>query len=207
MADDAPTATAARSAFHGLLHPGRHGRADGVAGVAVRERTGLALVTLIARNGKADALAAATRDALGLDLPPPNRRTGAGPYAALWGGPGQWLLTAQPHAAGGFPARVIALAQGLALAADQSDGRGVLEVSGPRARDILARGIAVDLHPRAFGPGSVALTMAAHVDVTLWQVDDAPTYGIAVARGFAGSLWQWLEETALRFGLDVLPPG
>ena len=44
---------APRSAFHGLLHPGRHGRTDGPAGLVVRERTGLALVTLIARNGKA----------------------------------------------------------------------------------------------------------------------------------------------------------
>jgi sarcosine oxidase subunit gamma len=207
VAETAHPGTAPRSAFHGLLHEGRHGRADGPAGLVLRERTGLALVTLIARNGRQEELASAIRDALGLELPRPNRRTEAGPYSALWGGPGQWLLAAEPHAAEGFPARVAGLAQGLALAADQSDGRGILELSGARVRDVLARGIAVDLHPRSFGPGSVALTMASHVDVTLWQHDEAPAYGLAVARGFAGSLWEWLEETGLQFGIDVLPPG
>jgi sarcosine oxidase subunit gamma len=207
VAETADLRAVARSAFHAHLHPGRRGRADGPAGLVVRERIGLALVTLIARNGSHDMLAAATRDALGLDLPTAGRWTEAGPYSALWGGPGQWLLAAQPHASDGFPARVSGLAKGLALAADQSDGRGVLELSGPRVRDVLARGIAVDLHPRAFGPGCVALTMASHVDVVLWQGDEAPTYGLAVARGFAGSLWEWLEETALQYGIDVRPPG
>lgn len=206
MAETLDPRTAARSAFHGLLHPGRHGHPAGPAGLVVRERIGLALVTVIARNGKGDALAAAVRDAFGLALPPANRRAEAGPYAALWGGPGQWMLTADPHAADGFAARVASLSRGLALSADQSDGRGVLELSGPRVRDVLARGIAVDLHPRAFGPGSVALTMASHVDVALWQLDEAPTYGLAVARGFAGSLWEWLDETALQFGIELLPP-
>ena len=48
--------------------------------------------------------------------------------------------------------------------------------------------------------------MASHVDVVLWQLDEAPTYGLAVARGFAGSLCEWLDETALQFGIELLPP-
>lgn len=46
--------------------------------------------------------------------------------------------------------------RGLASIFDQSGGRTVLRLSGPRARDVLAKGLPIDLHSRAFGPGSAA---------------------------------------------------
>ena len=47
------------------------------------------------------------------------------------------------------------------------------------------------------------MTSIAHIGVQLWQRDDRPTYEIAVARSFAGSLWSWLEEAAAEFGCEV----
>ena len=41
-----------------------------------------------------------------------------------------------------------ARALGVAAVSDQSDARLVLRVSGPRVRDVLAKGVPVDLHPR-----------------------------------------------------------
>jgi sarcosine oxidase subunit gamma len=89
---------------------------------------------------------------------------------------------------------------GLASVCDQSDGRCVIRISGPSARDVLAKGIPLDLHPRVFGPGQAAVTLAAHIGVHIWQIDDMPTYEIAVFRGFAGSFWHWLMESAAEFG-------
>jgi sarcosine oxidase subunit gamma len=37
----------------------------------------------------------------------------------------------------------------------------------------------------------------------LWQLDDAPTYELAVARSLALSLWHWLEASAAEFGLEL----
>ena len=91
-----------------------------------------------------------------------------------------------------------------AMIADQSDGRCVLRLRGMKAREVLAKGIGIDLHARAFKPGDVALTLAAHVGVQLWQLDDAPTYEIAVARSLAGSLWAWLSASAAEFGYEVV---
>jgi sarcosine oxidase subunit gamma len=67
--------------------------------------------------------------------------------------------------------------------------------------------LAIDLHPRAFTPGDTALTLAGHIGVQIWQLDDTPSYEIAVARGYAGSLIGWLLPAGEEFGITVLPPG
>ena len=89
---------------------------------------------------------------------------------------------------------------GLAAVCEQSDGRVVIEIGGPRSRAVLAKGLPIDLHPRAFAPGDVALTAASHIAVQLWQVDAAPTYRLAVPRSLAASFRCWLGESAAEFG-------
>ena len=190
---------APRSAFIGL--PVRSGRAEGEPGVTVRPRDGLALARVIARKGRADDLAAAIRSRYGLDLPVTPKRVTQGGLAVIWSGPGQWLAVAEDG-------RDLALELSKAIGAfaavsDQSDGLAVLRVSGPRARDALIKGVGLDLHPRAFGPGDAAVTVIAHVGAQLWQLDDRPTYEIAAYRSFAGSLWRWLEASAAEFGCAV----
>jgi heterotetrameric sarcosine oxidase gamma subunit len=188
-----------RSAFIGL--PGRSGRAEGEPGVTVRPRDDLALARLIARKGRADDLAAAVRSRYGLDLPSTPKRVVQGGLAFIWSGPGQWLAVAED---GRDLARELAEAAGaFAAVSDQSDGLAVLRVSGPHARDTLIKGVGLDLHPRAFGPGDAAATVIAHIGAQLWQLDDRPTYEIAIYRSFAGSLWRWLEASAAEFGCAV----
>ena len=55
----------------------------------------------------------------------------------------------------------------------------LLELRGPRVRDVLAKGVSIDLHPRAFRTGDVAVTTASHLAVHLWQVADEPVYASA----------------------------
>lgn len=93
-----------------------------------------------------------------------------------------------------------------AAIADQSHGRVLLRIAGPRVRDALAKGVSIDLHPRAFGPGHVAMTTAAHIGMHIWQLDDGPTYGISTARSSAASFWHWLQASSAEFGLEILPP-
>ncbi|TSD90095.1 hypothetical protein FFK22_004150 [Mycobacterium sp. KBS0706] len=156
---------------------------------------------MIARKGRADDLASIVRSRYGLDLPTMPKRVEQGGLALIWSGPGQWLAVAED---GRDLARELADAAGaFAAVSDQGDGLAVLRVAGPHARDALIKGVGLDLHPRAFGPGDAAVTVIAHIGAQLWQLDDGPTYEIAIYRSFAGSLWRWLEASAAEFGCAV----
>jgi heterotetrameric sarcosine oxidase gamma subunit len=191
------------SALDGAVAPGRHGRRAGDPGVIATEvrDVGLALVT--ARRGQRGALAETVRSTFGLELPDAPRRVAGRDMAFIWSGPEQWLAHMQPAPAAGMEA-VLAPLAGLAALVDQSHGRTVLRVTGPRVRDALAKGLPIDLHPRAFQTGFTAVTSAAHIGAQLWQIDDAPTYEIAVARGFALSFWHWLEASAAEYGIELV---
>jgi len=93
---------------------------------------------------------------------------------------------------------------GLASIVDQSHGRTVLRLTGPRIRDALAKGVPIDLHPRAFKAGDSAATLVSQIAVHFWQVDDRPTYEFAVARSLAASFWHWLEASAAQYGLEFI---
>lgn len=194
----------ATSPLADLAVPGRLGRADGPAGLVLRERRGLALATVIARAG-VDRLGVD-----GLDLPETPRWVAAEGVTAVWAGPRQWLLLAEGGpAAGVAPGFVPGLARALAgraSVADQSDGRTVLRLAGPAARATLAKLAGIDLHPDVFRPGDVALTRMAQLSVALWQVADDPVYDIACFSTFAASLWHALVSAGEAAGIDVLAP-
>ena len=86
---------------------------------------------------------------------------------------------------------------------DQSHGRAVLRLAGARARDVLAKGCRLDLHPRAFRPGMCAQTAIAQIGVLLHQVDERPTYDLYVAGGYAVDLLEWLTASAAEFGYRI----
>ncbi|MGH3327079.1 MAG: sarcosine oxidase subunit gamma, partial [Streptomycetales bacterium] len=77
---------------------------------------------------------------------------------------------------------------------DVSAHRAVLELAGPRARQVLEQGCSIDLHPRAFGPGRCAQTLLARAQVLLWQTAEGPTYLLLVRGSFAGYLADWLVD-------------
>lgn len=91
---------------------------------------------------------------------------------------------------------------GLASCADQSHGRVIIAVQGPRVRDLLAKGTSVDLHPVAFGDGRCAVTLMAHVGVHLAQTG-ADAFEISVFRSFARGFWEWLTLQAEEMGYAV----
>ena len=82
--------------------------------------------------------------------------------------------------------------------------RSLVRVSGHRAREILLRGIALDLHPRTFEAGHAAVRAVAHVGVQIWQRDDGPACHLAIPRSFAASFRSWSREAAPESGYDVV---
>lgn len=179
-----------------LLPDGHMGPA-GATGVTAQRVDGLSAATLVARKGAGDHLAAALA-AAGFALPPgPNVGT-AGGLEIVGTGPGRWLVFGADALS-----RLAPVVAGLAALTDQSDANLVFDVSGPQVRAALAKGVNLDLDPRAFVPGDAATTSIALVGVTFWQRDMAPTYRFAVARSYAPAFLRWLSSSAAEFGFTL----
>lgn len=191
-----------RSGADGIVRPGRFGRMTGPVGVVATERRDLCLATVMVRRNRENDLAAAVRSVFGLELPPPGHAALGPKLDLVCCGSGEWLALSadtsdiEPHlrAALGWYAAI----------ADQSDGRVVLRLSGPRVRDTLAKGLVLDLHPRVFRAGAAAVTVVAHTRIEFWQEHDLPIYSLAVPRTPFASFWSWLVASAAEFGMDVV---
>lgn len=172
--------------------------------LAVAERP-RSLVHLMARKDKANALAAAIKTAFGLGLPPQGRWAAGREVDAIWIQPDGWLLESEPAAPGALCARVAVATEGLGAVVDQSSGRSVIRLAGAPARSVLATCGRLDLHPRAFGPGSAAMTRLAHVACGIRLVDAAPSFDLIVGSTYARWLIEELLEASARYGVRFEP--
>jgi methylglutamate dehydrogenase subunit D len=192
-----------RSPLAGVVATGRIGRTIGVAGVHIREITDAEGIAIAARKGRTADVAAVLSRHVGSPVLDAAKRVAGDGLAISGTAPGQWLAMAQSNGAGTALDALRADLDGLAAVTDQGDGRVILAVSGPRARDALAKGIAVDLDPVAFKVGDVAQTSASHIGLQIALIDAAPTFEIVSARSTAGSVWAWLTASAAEYGIDV----
>jgi heterotetrameric sarcosine oxidase gamma subunit len=193
----------ARSGLAGIATPGRHGKADGAPGVTVTERTDLGLATLAVHKGQSEALKLAVRVAYGVDLPDRSIVVPSPKVSFIGTGPGQWLAVSETLKHEALAHDLAKHVKGLASVSDQSGGRTVLRVSGPHARDVLAKGLPIDLDPSVFSPNGAVTSVISLMGVQLWQVDETPAYDIAVFRSLSGSFWRWLTASAAEFGYEV----
>ena len=184
------------------LVPAGHYGVEGATGVTAQVVANLAAATLMARKGKtADLIAAAT--AAGLTLVDAPKAVGGAGLEAVGTGPGKWLVFAEGADGAALRRRLEVLAAGLGAVTDQSDANLVLDISGPKAREALAKGVAVDIDPRAFQPGDAATTPVSHVGVTFWQRDASPTYRFAVGNTFAPAFLRWLAASGAEYGFAL----
>jgi heterotetrameric sarcosine oxidase gamma subunit len=163
----------------------------------------LDLVQIGVRRGREADFAAALAT-LGLAPPPPGEVRSAGGCDLIWLQPNTSLLAASRGAMPGLAA----LAPFAALV-EQSDGRSAFTLSGPRAREVLAKGCRLDFHPRVFGPGRAAGALLAHVNAVIQQLDrdrpassagrespvpddPEPAFRIIVFSSFAQHIAEWL---------------
>lgn len=190
-----------RSALSNVMRPGRFG-APGHDPVLLTERR-LSLALVQARNSSAAACREALASALGLTLPDPGKATTAGTTTAVWLQPNCWLIAAPRTFDGGLLRRLRSCCAPHASIVDQTFGKSVLRLSGARARDVLAKGCRIDLHPRVFGPGRAATTIIAQVGCVVLQVDDSPSFDLAVPSTLAESFFEWLSASAAEYGYQI----
>jgi sarcosine oxidase subunit gamma len=138
-------------------------------------------------------------DVLGAALPTkPNTLIMTDTGWLAWLGPDEWLAVSSGEsdpdsvsaelwsAAGDAPASVV----------DVSAARVTLRISGAGARQLLAHGCALDLHPRVFPVGRCAQTRLGYANVLIAMPTDAQTYEVLVRASFTRYLIAWLLDAA-----------
>ena len=162
---------------------GRFGADYAAPGVTLSVRHPTAIVAVIARNGKAKALADTLKNWRGVTV--------------QWAGAEQYFVLDKSFE------DVRKKLEGLASCSDQSHGRAIIQIEGPKVRNVLCKGTPVDLHESEFEIGKSALTQMAHVGVHLTRVG-RDAFELSVFRGFSESFWEWLTEQAEEFGYQVI---
>lgn len=166
---------------------------DGIA--EIREIGPLGMVTL--RGDLADrTLRKAASDAAGVAFPDQLACITADHSGIAWMSPDEVLvMCAYADVSEKVGKMTDALASKHALVANVSDARAVFEVSGPYAREVIAKLAPVDMAPEAFTPGMFRRTRFAQVPAAFWMRDDH-TFRIVCFRSVGQYMFDLLSIAA-----------
>jgi sarcosine oxidase, subunit gamma len=166
-------------------------------GLSIREPPFVSQINLRA-DPKDVGLMQQLESALGFALPAvPNTVASRKDRRALWLGTDEWLVVGPD---GEQKAMEQALRNGLngdsGSIVDVSANRTLLEIRGPKARELLAHGVSIDLDAGSFGPGRCAQTLLAKAQVIIERISEDPTFHLYVRSSFASYLADWLLDAA-----------
>lgn len=171
-------------------------------GVTLREIREAGLWQISAWPETMDAVGARLAELVGAGAAPGPLQSAAGPKGTLlrvqpfvW-----WLIRADAATA----AKAVEIDPEEGTALDMSHSRTVVRIEGPRAADLLNRGLSTDLRPASFGQGACCGGAIHLVSVNLHHRGGG--YDLYIPRGFAVTLWEFLTETAAQWGYAVESP-
>ncbi len=170
----------------------------------ISEEPFVAMVDLWVDSGAAGGAAAAGVLGVGALPTTPSTVTDSPDASVIWFGPQEWLICSTTRAGEELEAALrAAVAESGGAAVDVSAQRTTLRLRGAHARDVLAKGSSLDLHPSVFGPGTAAQTMLGQANVVLIPLNDNGTdYRILVRSSFARYLAEWLVDAAAEFAVS-----
>jgi sarcosine oxidase, subunit gamma len=136
---------------------------------------------------------------LGVTLPTtPSTWVETDTVRVIWLGPDEWLVTSPSRTPQALESGLRDAVGGRGAVVDVSAQRTTLRLAGEHARDVLAAGCSIDLHPRVFRRGAAAQTLLGLTSVVLIALDDTGTsYHILVRASFAQYLASWLLDAAV----------
>lgn len=192
-----------KSALVGALQSGGRNGATGQRRLRIGETRGWNLLQVAAFPATLEELEQAVRPLLGGDLPTRlGKAISVNGRRLLKTGPEQfWIITrASEDLTTAFQA---AVTQDIGTVTPLSHSRTCIFVEGLSARELLATGIALDLHPDAFQLDSFALTGLHHTPILIHRSGDN-RYDLYVMRTFALWAWEWLTDAALPYGYEIV---
>jgi methylglutamate dehydrogenase subunit D len=174
-------------------------------GVVATDRDQLAIARFTARKNRLTSLTNRIRERFRLELPLGPRRVAGSEVAFIAVGVETWLAASDTEL-DGFATSLRRVVDDSASVSDQIGSYVIVRLSGPCVRDALAKFVPLDLHARVFDPGSAASTIAAHIPLTLWRLEDGPAgwpvFELAAPRSYSGSFWHTITESAAEFGFN-----
>lgn len=168
--------------------------------LSVRERPFRALINLRGNPRDADFVRTA-QPLLGCALPLRPNTTSVGPsYRVIWTGPDEWWVQSHDEQPSTMAAKLesdlrTAFGEQFATATDVGSGYTTLELRGPLARAVLARGCPLDLHARAFAPDHCAQSHFFKADIVLTRIED-DLFEMIIRRSFATYVAEILHDAA-----------
>ncbi|MER6969502.1 sarcosine oxidase subunit gamma family protein [Nocardioides sp. NPDC000445] len=170
----------------------------GALGVRVREEQFLTMVGLRVPVGSPDRERLAK--ILGAELPARCGEVATGhDVVVLWLSPDEFLVISQSVAGSTLVSYLRAgVTGGGAAVVDLSANRTTFRLEGPSAQAVLEKGCPLDLHPRAFTPGTAVASTIGRVPVILWKVD-TDSYRILPRASYADYLGRWLIDAMAEF--------
>ena len=187
--------------FHaGLDELARKGKSS--VGVVLREKKLLGHLTL--RGDAADAdFAAGVHKALGLELPAALTLMAKGDTSLQWLGPDEWLLIVPSGEEFATEQKLRAALAGQHISVvNVSGGQTILELSGPKAREVLMKSSSYDVHPSHFPVGKAVGTVFAKSQLVIRRTGEH-TWELLVRRSFADYFWLWLQDASAEYGLAI----
>jgi sarcosine oxidase subunit gamma len=116
--------------------------------------------------------------------------------------PGEWLVVSETLPAESLARDLAALDATRLSFFEQSDGRALMRISGPSVRRILAKCVAVDLHPSNFAEGHSANMLCCHISANVARIG-LDSFEIAVMRSYSGTVFEELMEMGREFALTA----
>ncbi len=165
------------------------------AGVTLEVRPDFGYLNLRGNPGDEQFLQA-LQATLGQPLPTNANTFTVGEDTTYWLGPDEWLLATGLGKESGIAEHLGKSLSGQCYSlVDVTGGQVLLRLGGSHAREVLAQGCTLDLHPRAFKVGQCAQTTLTKTSMLIALIDDAPTFDIIVRRSFAEYAALWLHHS------------
>ena len=198
-----PDAAKAESPLHHAGLDELAGKGKGNAGIRLRDKKLLGHLTL--RGDAHDpAFAGGVHKALGLELPVALTLVANGETSLQWVGPDEWLLIVPRGEEFATEQRLReALGELHFQVVNVSGGQTILELSGPKVRELLMKSTSYDVHPSNFPVGKAVGTVFAKSQLVIRHTGEN-TWELLVRRSFADYFWLWLQDASQEYGLAVV---
>ena len=197
-----PEKAQAESPLHhaGLDELARKGKSS--AGVVLREKKLLGHL-VIRGDAKDPAFSGGVHKALGLELPVALTLVASGETSLQWLGPDEWLLIVPSGQEFETEQRLRKALDGQHIAViNVSGGQTLVELSGPKAREVLMKSTSYDVHPSNFPVGKAVGSNFAKSQLVIRHTGE-DTWELLVRRSFADYIWLWLQDASAEYGLAV----
>lgn len=192
----------AESPLHHADLPSLVGKGRKNPGVTLREKPLLGHLTLRG-NAHDPAFASGVQQALGLELPVALTVVANGDTSLQWLGPDEWLLIVPggEELAAEHKLREALDGQHIQIV-NVSGGQTLLELSGPKVREVLMKSTSYDVHPNNFPVGKAVGTVFAKSQLVIRRTGE-DTWELLIRRSFSDYWWLWLQDASAEYGLSI----